>query len=165
MKIRQAVFPFMLLELLFCVTGCDTKDIPESTQTLQVTEVAKGPNIRLLPITSEKYYFYEKEKEIRARLEGEINGGKRNIVAVKTSYSSGYLTSGEIIYDISDSGEGSNLRVLFIYSDKHYWDEKMKEVQPRLNEIVNSGKYDICKIQTVYARGHLLAAEVYYRSK
>lgn len=161
---RNIAVVFVLLGVGLVLAGCGA-DYPESTQTFQTTEAAVGPNIRLLPITSEKYYFADKEKEIRARLETEVNGGQRNIVAVKTSYSSGYLTSGEITYDASDTGAGNNLRVLFIYSDKYYWDDKMKEVQPKLNEIVNSGKYDVVKIQTVYTSGRLLAAEVYYRSK
>lgn len=152
----------VLLGVGLVLVGCE---YPESTQTFQTAEAVAGSNIRLLTITSEKYYFADKEKEIRARLGAEINGGQRNIVAVKTSYSSGYLTSSEITYDASSTGVGNNLRVLFIYSDKYYWNNRMKEVQARLNEIVDSGKYDVVKIQTVYTDGYLLAAEVYYRSK
>jgi hypothetical protein len=165
MKIRQAVFPFMLLGLLFLVAGCD-ENYPESTQTLEVsTHPVSGSNLRLLSITSPKYYFDKKQNEVRSRLETVVNGGEYNIVSVKTSYSSGYLTAAEVTYDASGRGDGNSLRVLFIHSDKYYWDKKEADIKPRLDAIVNSGKYDVVKIQTTYAKGYLLAAEVYYREK
>ena len=176
-RMKKNIAVLVLLGVSLVLAGCGADRHSEYTQIFQATTVtAVGPNIRLLLITSEKSYFYgyyeyeyyeyeEKEKEVRARLESEINGGQRNVVAVKTSYSSGYLTAGEITYDASGAGEGTNLRVLFVYSDKFYWYEKMKEVESQLNEIMNSGKYDVVKIQTVYTSGYLLAAEVYYRSK
>lgn len=134
-----------------------------------------GPNIRSLRITSEKttcygyydyqYYGYEeREKEVRSQLESEINGGQWNIVAVKTSYASGYLLNAEIIHDASGAGEGNKLRVMFIFSDKLFWHEKMREIEGALNEVTGSGMYDILKVQKVFTRGYLLAAEVYHQS-
>ena len=165
MKIRQAVFPFMFLGLLFFVAGCD-ENYPESTQTLEVsTQPISGSNLRLLSITSTKYYFNEKQNEVRPKLETAVNGGEYNIASVKTSYSSGYLTAAEVTYDASGRGDGNGLRVLFIQSDKYYWNEKAADIKPRLDAMVNSGKYDVVKIQTTYAQGYLLAAEVYYREK
>lgn len=148
------------------LVGCN-ENVPESNQTLRTTieEVVTEPNIHLLSITSEQYYFANKEKEIRARLEGEINSGQYNIVAVQTSYSSGYLTFGEIAYDVRGIGGGNNLRVLFIYSDKYGRENETEEIQPRLNEIINSGQYRLVEIKMVYEVGHLFAAEVYYHSK
>jgi len=159
------VFPFMLLGLLFFVAGCD-ENHPESTHILEVgTQPVSGSNLRLLSITSTKYYFNEKQNEVRPKLEAAVNGGKYNIASVKTSYSSGYLTAAEVAYNASGRGSGNGLRVLFIQSNKHYWNEKATDVKPRLDAIVNSGKYDIVKIQTTYAQGYLLAAEVYYQEK
>ncbi|MDO8593372.1 MAG: hypothetical protein Q7R59_00535 [bacterium] len=165
MKIRQAVFPFMLLGLLFFVAGCD-ENHPESTQTLEVnTQPVSGSNLRLLTITSDKRYWDQKQGEIRPKLEATINGGEYNIASVKTSYSSGYLTSAEVTYDASGRGDGNGLRVVFITSDRRYWDQKAAEIKPRLDAMVNGGKYDVVKIQTTYAQGYLLVAEVYYREK
>ena len=166
MKIKQAVFPVALLGLLLFVAGCGDVDHPESTQTFEVsTQPVSGSNIRLLSITSNKYYFDQKQNELRPKLEATVNGGEYNITSVKTSYSSGYLTAAEVTYDASGRGDGNNLRVLFIQSDKHYWDQKAADIKPRLDAMVNSGKYDVAKIQTTYAKGYLLAAEVYYREK
>ncbi len=162
MKIRQAVFSFMFLGFLFFVAGCD-KNHHESTQTLEMnTQPVSGSNLRLLSITSAKRYFNEKQNEVRPKLETTINGGEYNIASVKTAYSSGYLTAAEVTYDASGRGDGNSLRVLFIQSDKDYWNEKVADVKPRLEAIVNNGKYDIVKIQTTYVKGYLLAAEVYY---
>ena len=164
MKIRQAVFPIALLGLLLFVAGCDGNH-PESTQTLEVSTQPVSAATRLLSITSSKYYFDQKQNELRPKLEATVNGGEYNITSVKTSYSSGYLTAAEVTYDASGRGDGNNLRVLFIQSDKHYWDQKAADIKPRLDAVVNSGKYDVVKIQTTYAKGYLLAAEVYYREK
>ena len=167
MKIRQAVFPIALLWLLFFVAGCVLNRLePESTQTIEVTtQPVSGSNLRLLTITSDKHYWDQKQDEIRPKLEATINGGEYNIASVKTSYSSGYLTSAEVTYDASGRGDGNGLRVIFITSDKHYWDQRAAEIKPKLDAMVNSGKYDVVKIQTTYAKGYLLAAEVYYREK
>lgn len=175
MKKNIAILVFLAVSLIFSGCGADRRS--EYTQIFQSAKaMGGGPNIRLLPIASEKSYCYgyyeyeyygyeEKEREVRARLEAEINGGQRNIVAVKTSYSSGYLLDGEITYDAGGAGEGNNLRVLFVYSGKFYWHEKMKEIESRLNEIMDSGKYDVVKIRKVYTSGYMVAAEVYYLSK
>ena len=165
MKIRQAVFSFMLLGLLFFVAGCNENN-PESTQTLEVsTQPVSGSNLRLLLITSTKYNFIRKQNEVRPKLETTVNGGEYNIVSVKTLYSSGYLTAAEVTYDASGRGDGNSLRVLFIQSDKYDWYAKAADVKPRLDAMVNGGKYDVVKIQTTYTKGHLLAAEMYYREK
>lgn len=165
MKINQAVFLVILLGALFFVAGCDM-NYPESMQALEIsTQSIHGGDIRLLSITSTKYYFNEKQNEVRPKFEATVNSGEYNIVSVKTSYSSGYLTAAEVIHDVSDRGDGNNLRVLLIQSDKYYWNEKAADINPRLDAIVNSGKYDIIKIQTTYVQGYLLAAEVYYQEK
>ena len=165
MRIRQAVLPVVLLGLAFLVAGCN-ENHPESTQALEVTtQPVSGSNMRLLLLTSAEYYFDRKQSEVRPKLETTINGGEYNIIAVKTSYSSGYLTAAEITYDASGHGDGNNMRVMFIQSNEYYWNKKAAEIKPQLDEVVNSGKYDIAKINTTYAQGYLLAAEVYYREK
>lgn len=174
MKKNIAILVFLAVSLIY--SGCGTDRRSEYTQIFQPAKAMKREaSIRLLHITSEKSYCYgyyeyeyygyeEKEREVRARLEAEINGGQHNIAAVKTSYFSGYLLAGQITYDAGGKGEGNNLRVLFVYSEKTYWHEKAKEIESRVNEIMNSGKYDVVKIQKVYTGGYLLAAEVYCRS-
>jgi hypothetical protein len=175
MKKNIAILVFLAVSLIF--SGCSDDRRVEYTQIFQAAKATeRGPNIRLFRITSETSYCYgyyeykwygyeEKEREVRTRFEAEINGGRHNIVAVKTSYASGYLLAGEIIYDVDGAGEGNNLRVLFLYSDTFYWHEKAKEIESRLNEIMKSGKYDVVKVQKVFSSGYLLATEVYYRTK
>lgn len=165
MKITKILFSILFLALLIIVAGCD-ENHPESIQTLEVTtQPMSGSNMRLLSVTSTEYYFDKKQNDVRPRLEATINGGKYNILSVKTSYSSGYLTAAEVTYDASGRGDGNKMRVMFIYSDEYYWDKKAANIKPRLDKVVNSGKYDIVKINTTYAKGYLLAAEVYYREK
>jgi hypothetical protein len=175
MKKNIAILVFLAVSLIF--SGCSADRCVEYTQIFQAAKATeRGPNIRLLHIASEKSYCYgyyeykwygyeEKEREVRTRFEAEFNSGQRNIVSVKTSYSSGYLLTGEITYDAGGAGEGNNLRVLFVYSDSFYWHDKAKEIESRLNEIMKSGKYDVVKVQKIYSSGYLLAAEVYYRTK
>ncbi len=165
MKIRQVVFSIAFLVILFFVAGCD-ENYPESTQTFEVTtQPVSGNNLRLLSITSGEYYLTKKEAEVRPKLETAINGGEYNVASVKTSYSSGYLTAAEVTYDASGRGDGNGLRMLFIQSDQRFWDMKAAEIKPKLDAMVNSGKYDIVKIQTTYVEDYLLTAEVYYREK
>lgn len=166
MQIIKVLFSILFLALLIIVAGCCDKNHPESTQTFEVTtQPVSGSNMRLLSITSTEYYFNKKQNEVRPKLETTVNGGEYNIIAVKTSYSSGYLTAAEIAYDASGQGSGNNIRVMFIQSDEYYWSKKAADIKPRLDAVVNSGKYDIAKINTTYAQGYLLAAEVYYREK
>jgi hypothetical protein len=123
--------------------------------------------LRLLSITSDKNYLNlnEKQNEISPKLEIIINGSNYNITSVKTSYSSGYLVAAEITYDTSGYGEGNELRVILIQSNKENWDEKADEIRSQLDEVVNSERYDILDINTTCIRGSLRAAEVYYQEK
>ncbi|MFA6430607.1 MAG: hypothetical protein WC229_03235 [Candidatus Paceibacterota bacterium] len=165
MTIKQIGFKFMLFGFLLFIAGCD-ENLCESMQTLEVsTQPVNGTNLRLLSITSTEFYVNKKQNEICDKLKTAVNGGEYNITSVKTSYSSGYLTAAEVTYDASSRGDGNSLRVLFIQSDKYYWNEKTDDIKPKLDAIVNSGEYDVVKIQTTYAQGYLLAAEVYYREK
>lgn len=164
MKNRQIVFSVALFALLFLVAGCG--NYSELAQTLEVgTQPVSGSNIRLLLITSSEYYADKKQDELHLKLEATVNGGEYNIISIKTSYSSGYLAAIEVTYDASDRGDGNNLRVLFIQSDKFGWDDKAADIKSRLGAMVDSGKYDVVKIQTTYVKGYLFAAEMYYREK
>jgi hypothetical protein len=166
MKITKVIFSIFFLALLILASGCQ-KNYPESTQTLEITKTQpmSGSDMRWISVISNKYYFNEKQDDIRPKLEAMINNGKYNVLYVKTSYSSGYLTAAEMAYDASGRGDGNNMRVMFIQSDEHYWNKKQDDIKPRIDAVVNSGKYDIVKINSVYAEGYLLAAEIYYREK
>jgi hypothetical protein len=167
MKITKVLFSILFLAtFLIIVAGGCHENHPESTQTLKMTtQPMNGSNTRLLSITSTEYFLDKKQNDVRTKLEATINGGKYNIIAVKTLYSSGYLTAAEVTYNVSGRGDGNNIRVMFIQSDEHYWDRKAADIKHRLNAVVNSGKYDIIKINTTYAEGYLIAAEIYYREK
>lgn len=165
MKITKVVFLALFLFLAIIVAGCD-ENFPESTQTLEVTtQPISGSSMRLLSITSTEYYLSKKQDDVCPRLETMINSGDYNIIAIKTSYSSGYLAAAEVTYNTSRRGDGNNIRVMFIQSDEYYREKKAADVKSRLDVVVNSGKYDIMKINTTYVQGYLLAAEVYYREK
>jgi len=163
MNTKKALFLAMFC--MFFISACD-ENIPESTQNIEFTkQQVSGSNIRLFIITSTEHYLNKKQNEVRPKLEAAINGGGDNITSVKTSYSSGYLTAAQITFDASSRGDGNNMRVIFIQSNEYYWNKKADEIKHRLDEVVNSGKYDIVKINTTYVKGFLLAAEVYYRKK
>lgn len=162
MKIAKVLFSILFFVVIVAVC---LKNHSESTQTLVVSTLPISGSNMLLSITSTKYNFDVQESEVRQRLETTINGGEYNITSVKTSYSSGYLTAAEVLYDASGRGDGNNMRVVFIHSDMYNFDMKAADIKPRLEEVVNSGKYDIVKIDTTYEGGYLLAAEVYYREK
>ena len=165
MRIRHPVLPVVLLGLAFFVGGCE-RNYPESTQTLDVTtQPVSGSNIRLLSITSAKFCFIHKQDEVRMKFEAAVNGGEYNIASAKTSYTSGYLTAAEITYDVSVRGDGNNMRVMFIQSNKYFWRDKAADIKSGLDEVVNSGRYDIVKINATYVQGYLFAAEVYYREE
>jgi hypothetical protein len=164
MKTRKALlFPISLI-LLF-LTGCCAK-VQESVQVFNVgAQPSNGNNLRLLSIGSAKCCFKNQEKEVCAKFETAINGGKYNIISIKTFYSGVYFTAAEITYDVSRCGDGNDLRVLLIQSDKNYYDEANDVIEPQLVTIINSGKYDVVKIQGVRIEGYLIAAEVYYRQR
>lgn len=164
MNIRHAVFAIALPALMIAIVGCD--DYPESTQTFDInTQPARGSNLRLLAIASDSYYFDSKQNEVRPKFVATVNRGKYNIISTKTSYSSGYLTAAEITYEASGRGDGNNIRILLISSNKYHWDRQAADIKPRLDEVVNAGTLDIVKINTTYVQGYVLAAEVYHREK
>ena len=164
MKTKKALF-LVVLFCVFFISACE-ENIPEFTQILEVsTQPVSGSSVRLLSITSSKHYLNQKQNEVRPKLKVIINGGEHNITSVKTLYSSGYLTAAEVTYDASSRGDGNNMRVMFIHSNKNYWNQRAADIKPRLDKVINSGKYNIVKINTTYAQGYLLAAEVYYREK
>ena len=143
-------------------TGCEN-----TTTTQQKNVVCKviedGTNLRILPVTSNKSYWGDKQNEVRKEVERIVNSGEYNVVSVKTSYSDAYLTSAEIKYSISRECDNKDLRIIFLHSNKSYWGDKQNEVKPKLENIVNSGKYDIQDVNTIMLKGYLVAAEVYYR--
>ena len=166
MKIRQALFPVMFLGILLVTVGCEKKIYPDSTQTLEVnTQPIGGSDIRLLSITSHKDYLYKRHNEVLRKLETTLNEGEYNITSVKTSYSEANLIKAEVTYDASGRGDGNRIRLMFIQSDKSSENGKAADIKSQLEGVINSGKYDIVKINRTYFEDYLLAAEVYYREK
>ncbi len=161
-KIRCILYSIVVIGLLLFVAGCDES---KSVQTFEVcTQETEGTDLRMVWITSTKYYYESKQTEVRAKLENLLNGGEYNVVSVKTSYTEGYLTGAEVIYNPSSiCGDGNRLRILFVHNTYFYFSAKQKDVKLNLYEIVNGGEYDIVRIQTIYVKGYLVAAEIYYK--
>lgn len=153
-----AVLLFLIICAVVCV-GCDTV---QETRTLELVSVSAGADTRLISITSDEHYIDRKEAEVGAGFAETVNGGDYNINTATTSYTNGRLTAAEITYDSSGRGEGNRLRVLLIQSDEHHYYNREVEVKPKVEEVVNSGTYDIEKVHDVYASGYLVAAEIYY---
>lgn len=160
---KMAIAAVLVLFIGILLSGCVEEESLNTFQTDASKEWSSDNSTRIMTILSDKHYYNEKQPEIREKLEQEINSGAKNIQSVKTSYSKGYLTSGEITYNSSGTGDGNSLRVIFIHSGKNYYNEKQPEVKAKMDEIVNGGKYKIAKVQTIYASGYLVAAEIYYR--
>lgn len=78
-----------------------------------------------------------------------------------------------IEFPVSTKGESSinmeNVQVMFlrpIWSEWRCFRGSLKKtVEVQLTEIIESRKYDIVKINTIYRDGRLVKAEVYYRTK
>ena len=149
-------------------SGCNNdQTIDQQQKTVICQKIEDGKNLRVILITSDKYYLSEKEKEVRPKVEDIVNSGEYNVASVKTFYSEGYLASAEVDYNIDIAKDCNNktLRVIFILSNRYYLSEKEKDVKPQLDEIVNSGKYNIQDVNTTVLKGYLVAAEVYYHEK
>lgn len=160
---KKTLASLVLLGALTLSSCDDTTTTQQKTVVCQTVE--DGTNLRAEVITSNKHYWNDKQDEVRAKIEEIVNGGKFNVTSVKTFYSDAYLTSAEIKYSVADDCNNQNLRVIFIHSNKHYWNEKQDEVKPKLDEIVNSGIYNIQDVNTIMLSGYLVAAEVYYHDK
>ena len=143
--------------------GCDKTNTAQQ-KDLVCKIYPDGENMRVMAIKNNKFFLDEKQEKVKAKIEDLVNGGKYNVVSVKTFYSKEHLTSALVTYNIDKNYNGPGLRVIFISSDKDYWDQKEKEVKPKLHSIVNSGEYDIKDIKTIFLSGYLVSAEVYYHN-
>lgn len=162
MKIRRKAFLIVFLGLVFFTCGCAWY-YPESEQTFEVGSQLMDNNTRMLSITSDSHYFAAKQEDILPKLNATVNSGKYNIIYVKTFYSVEYLTAAEIAYNASGRGEGNNIRLMIIQSDEHFWERMAPIIRSRLEEVVNSHRYNILKVNMVYVEGNLVVAEVYTR--
>jgi len=158
-KRMAVVLLFLIIFALVCA-GCG--DTVQNTQTFEFVTASAGADTRFIPITSGEYYYDKKEAEVSAGFAETVNGGNYNVNTITTSYSNGRLTAAEITYDSSSRGEGNRLRVLLVQSDEYYYYKREAEVRPKVEEIVNSGAYDIEKVHNIYVEGRLIAAEIYY---
>lgn len=153
---------------IFCVfalvafSGCG--DNTTTTQQKQVVcqTIDDGTSLRIMTISSPRYYWNEKQEDVVAKLDSVVNSGNYNVVSVKTFYSDAYLTSAEVKYSIAEDCDNRNIRIKFLQSPHYYWNEKQEDVKPLLDSIVNGGTYDIFDVNTVMLQGYLVAAEVYY---
>lgn len=59
----------------------------------------------------------------------------------------------------------NSVKLHIIKSDKWKWYKQDEENRVALEDFVNSGQYEIVKTNTVYQKGYLLAAEIYYKEK
>lgn len=64
---------------------------------------------------------------------------------------------------LAEEGSGSEVRVIFITSNKFAFHAQAREVRTELERILNSGEYDIITVRTFYTVGCLISAEVWYR--
>jgi hypothetical protein len=162
------LFVFVILTLVACdgdsnessqVTSVDRSQLPGTTTQVE----GKSTGLRVILLTSDQHYIDHKADEVSPALLEVINSGEYNIVSVKTTYVSGYLTSAEVYYD-AVSGDGNHVRLLLISDDDdQYIDHKENVVKPLYEEAVNSGNYDVISTRTVYVSGYFVAAEIYYR--
>jgi len=155
-----------LVVVALLAVGCGG-NYKETSRTFELFPAA-GRRTRILLVSSDEYLLEKRAKEISRELSEVINGGEYNVLYVKTLYSNEHLTSAEIGYDVSSPGRGNGLRVLLINSNKFSnnkrlsWEHQDKEVRAELHKVVNSGTYYIARVHTIYLKGYLIAAEVYY---
>lgn len=146
------------------LAGCGTDTVTTQQKATVCDVVENGRNIRVMPITSNKHYRDKKQEEVRKNLEEVVNGGKYNIISIKTFYSDQFLTSAEVKYSVDNDCGNPNLRVIFVHSNKHYWDKKQEEIKSSLDSLVNRGNLDVEEVNTIMLKGYLVAAEIYYNA-
>lgn len=61
-----------------------------------------------------------------------------------------------------DSISGKNIRVMYIRSDKYNLSRQQEEIQHQISDFVNSGKFNVVKINTYRESGRITSAEIYY---
>ncbi len=146
-------------------SGCGQDTITTQQKNVFCQTIKDGKNVRIMTITSDKNHWNNQQKEIREKLENVINRGGYNIISVKTAYSDVYLTLAEVKYSVAEDEDCDNtrLRVIFIHSDKNHLNNIQEEINPRLEAIVNSGKYNIQEVNSIRVEGYLVAAEVYFK--
>lgn len=142
-------------------SGCDNTTTTQQ-KSVVCQDISQGQNIRIMTVTSDKHYWSKKEIDIKAKVEEVVNGGKYNVISVKTFYSNAYLTSAEIKYNVGEPCDNRKLQVMFVNSNQFYLYRKQNEVKPKLDELVNSGKYNIKDVNTIMLKGYLVAAEIYH---
>jgi len=164
---KRISFSVFLAVVLFSASlffGCS--DTTTTQQKLVVCQnVQDGTSMRIITITSSRRYYSEKQEDVVATLDSILSSKTFNIVSVKTFYSDTYLTSAEVKYSTAQDCDNTGLQAMFILSEKRYYNEKQDEIKPRLDAIVNSGKYNIKDVNTIMLQGYLVAAEVYYYPK
>jgi len=170
MRTVQSGILISLLIFMFVLSACNTNTQDVQSVDLRTNtpkqSIQQQPEqfVKLLFLTSDKYYYEMKETEITKQLNETVNGGSYNIVRVQTYYSSGFLTSVRIDYIPDTSGEGNALRLKLIQSEKYYYESKDEDIKKKLNEALISIKETV-KINTVFDSGYLIAAEVWYLEK
>ncbi len=165
MKIIKTLFLILFFTISIFIAGCNENC--QSIQTFKIasTEAVNSNKIHLILIRSTRYSSNLKQKEVLSKINAIINSGKYNVLWVKTLYSSsGYLTEAEVAY-VPGQGNGNNVRITLLYSNKFYGSEKADDINIQLDKVVNSDRYNLLKVNTVYIGRYLLAAEVYYREK
>ena len=159
-RIRNGLTTLLLTGALL-IPGCENTTTTQQKNVV-CQEVESGKDLRVISIVSNQHYWNEKQPEVRAKVEEIVNGGEYNVVSVKTFYSDAYLTSAEVKYSVGEDCDDRDLRVIFVHSDKYYWNERQEGVKPRLDELVNSGTLDIQDVNSIMLKGYLVAAEVYH---
>ena len=156
MRKRLAGFVGVLVVLAVFLTACG-----DTSQTITFTyAVAKGQT-SFAQFTSDKYYFEKVQADVAPKLTSFINSGDHNITEVDLSYSDNYLTSAVVYYDPNTTGEGNQLRLKLISSDKYYYEQIQPDVQKQLDAVQQTG-LNIYKVQIVQDQGYTVAAVVWY---
>jgi hypothetical protein len=155
---------FVIAFMILTFSGC-YEEVIKSSQEATVCQFSEnGKNLKVLLISSNKYYWCDKQQEIIPIFDSAVNSGIYNIVEIKTYYSSSYLTAAEILYttDSIDCRNNKSLKMILLTSNEYYWSEKDAEIRPKFDKIINSGTYNIKTTNTVILDGYLVAAEIYY---
>jgi len=142
-----------------CISDSNEQNVEEVVTTNFNTTNSSVSTISTIILTSDEYYLDTKQKEISQELMTKINSGELDITKVQTFYYKGYLVGSQIDY-ITKSNKGSKLRVKLILSDEYYLDTKQKEISQNFAESQNNT--DIFQTQTIYRKGYLVAAEIWY---
>ena len=146
---------FVLIVVL--LSGCQTQ---QTTNVLDPNQ--KKDNSEILVFTSDKLFTEDQQTEVLVSLKDALDSGKYNVLTIETVYTNVHLTSAKIKYDLTSTGKGNNLRVMFLTSNRISAESMQNDVLKKLEDFYKTNTKEIVNIQETKFGEFTIAVEIYY---